>query len=61
MVYCIMYPTNSDSDQLFYLIIHKIFVLSLSYLRMKSNELFANAELYKKNAKNLVKNDQEVP
>ena len=28
---------------------------------MKSNELFENAELYKKDAKNLVKNDQEVP
>ena len=32
----------------FHFIIHKIFVLSLSNLGMKSNELFANAELFKK-------------
>ena len=32
----------------FYFIFHKIFVLSLSYLRMLSDELFLKAELNKK-------------
>jgi hypothetical protein len=34
-------------DQFLYFIIHKIFELSLSYLRMQSDELFSNAELFK--------------
>jgi hypothetical protein len=35
-------------DNFFSVILHEIFVLSLSYLDMKSDELFANAKLYKK-------------
>jgi hypothetical protein len=43
----IYFLKNSLMYQFFYFILHKIFVLSLSYLEMKSDELFANAELYK--------------
>ena len=32
-------------DNFFYVILHEIFVLSLSYLDIESDELFANAEL----------------
>jgi hypothetical protein len=35
-------------NQFFYFIFHKIFVLSLSYLRMLLDELFFKAELNKK-------------
>ena len=37
-----------DLDQFLYFIIHKMFELSLSYLRMKSDELFSKAELFEK-------------
>ena len=39
---------NWSDELIFYFISHKIFVLSLSYLRMLSDELFLKAELNKK-------------
>ena len=48
-------------DQFFNFIINEIFVLSLSYLRMKSDELFSKADLFKKFGQKSSKSDQEAP